>query len=146
MKHTEKGFLRKLIELELLQQWQICRTPPYTLTAELYSKLFPVPARKEKCHVPLNNKAIVTVPDLAMAIPNTSWSALPYQLSTICSYLQTVGVITCFVFITHKPEKSHVNRGHAKLECLKVKAEILTKTMEDLTDERTHTNFNKFTY
>nr|GMC68389.1 stress-response A/B barrel domain-containing protein UP3-like [Ipomoea batatas] len=55
-------------------------------------QLLAVPAGKEKCHVTLNDKTVVTVPHLAMAISDTSWSTLPDELSTISSYLQAVAV------------------------------------------------------
>jgi hypothetical protein len=50
--------------------------------------------------------------------------------------LKAVGIIPSLSLITHETEECHINRGHAKLESFKVKAEVLTKTMEDLTKKR----------
>jgi hypothetical protein len=50
--------------------------------------------------------------------------------------LKAVGIIPSLSLITHETEECHINRGHAKLESFKVKAEVLTKTMEDLTKKK----------
>jgi hypothetical protein len=54
--------------------------------------------------------------------------------------LKAVGIIPSLSLITHETEECHINRGHAKLESFKVKAEVLTKTMEDLTKKKKRTS------
>ena len=75
----------------------------------------------------------MTIPDFLMAISNTSGGALPCQFPAMSPDFKAVAIIPSISLITHETEKCHVNRGHAKLESFKVKAEVLTKTMEDLT-------------
>lgn len=41
-------------------------------------QLLPVPTREKKCHVALDYEAIVAVPDLFVAVADTSWGSLPY--------------------------------------------------------------------
>ncbi|KAG9141641.1 hypothetical protein Leryth_015344 [Lithospermum erythrorhizon] len=59
--------------------------------------------REEKCHITLNNEAIVAVPNLAVAIPYTSWGAFPYEFSAIATYLQTIAIISSICLVSHEP-------------------------------------------
>lgn len=50
-------------------------------------QLFLVPAREEKCHIPLYYKPIVAVPDFPVTIPYAPWGTLPPHLPSVPSYL-----------------------------------------------------------
>jgi hypothetical protein len=78
----------------------------------------------------------MTIPDFPVAISNTLRGALPCQFPAMSPDLKAVGIIPSLSLITHETEECHINRGHAKLESFKVKAEVLTKTMEDLTKKK----------
>lgn len=78
----------------------------------------------------------MAVPDLAVAISNATGSTFPYEFPAICAHLQTVAVVAGFILVAHETQKCHVDRGHAKLECFEVKAEIFTETMEYLINEQ----------
>jgi len=93
-------------------------------------QLFSIPTREEESHVSLDNETIMAVPDLLVAISNTSWGTLPYEFPPICPDLKAITIVPSLILVTHETEECHVNRGHAKLESFKVKAEVLTKTMK----------------
>lgn len=95
-------------------------------------QLFSIPTREEESHVSLDNETIMAVPDLLVAISNTSWGTLPYEFPPICPDLKAITIVPSLILVTHETEECHVNRGHAKLESFKVKAEVLTKTMKYL--------------
>lgn len=78
----------------------------------------------------------MAVPNLPVAIPDAAGSALPYHLPAICTNLKAIGVIPSIIFITHKPEESHVHWCHSKLKGLKVQAKVLPKTMKNLEGDR----------
>ncbi|KAH0468068.1 hypothetical protein IEQ34_003101 [Dendrobium chrysotoxum] len=67
-----------------------------------------------------------------MAVADAARSSLPYHLSAICAYLKTITILPCIILITHISKKCHIYRSLMKQEGLKVKAEILTKTIENL--------------
>lgn len=83
----------------------------------------------------MDNETIMAVPDLAVAISDTSWCTLPNEFPAICPDLEAITVVPSFILVTHETEECHVNRCHAKLEGFKVKAKVLTKTMKDLTEK-----------
>jgi hypothetical protein len=99
-------------------------------------QLLPVTPREEQCHVPLDDEAIMAVPNLAVAVTDASWRAFPYHFSPITTNLETIGIVPCFIFIPHKTQESHVNRCHSELEGLKVQAEVLPKTMKYLMQKK----------
>jgi hypothetical protein len=103
-------------------------------------QLLPIPTREEKCHISLNYETVMTIPDLPVAISDTSRGTLPYKFPAISSDLKAIAIIPSLSLITHETEECHINRGHAKLESFKVKAEVLTKTMEDLTKKKKRTS------
>ncbi len=96
-------------------------------------QFFSIPTREEESHISLDNETIMAVPYLLVAISDTSCGALPYEFPPICPNLKAITIVPSLILVTHETEECHVNRGHAKLEGFKVKAEILTKTMKDLT-------------
>ncbi|KAJ4954601.1 hypothetical protein NE237_011384 [Protea cynaroides] len=90
------------------------------------------PPEKKKCHVPLNNEAIMAVPDLPVAISDAPEGTFPYEFTAISPNFQAVAIVPSLCLITHKMEECHVYRSHAKLEGFEVQAEVLTKTIEDI--------------
>lgn len=120
---TEVGYAHTSILILLFLPYPSCNSQ---------LQLLPVPTGEEKCHVSLDNETIMAVPDLSMAIPDAPWSTLPYEFPSICTNLQAVTIVPCFILITHETKECHIYRGHAKLKGFEVKAKILTKTMEDL--------------
>lgn len=74
----------------------------------------------------------MAVPNLPVAVPDAAGSSLPYHLPAIRTNLKTIAVVPSIIFITHKPEESHVYWCHSKLKCLKVQAKVLPKTMKNL--------------
>lgn len=95
-------------------------------------QLLSVAPREEQRHVPLDDEAIMAVPHLPVAVPDTSGGALPYHFPAICADLKAVAIVPCLIFITHETEKGHIDWCHPKLEGLKVQAEVLPETVEDL--------------
>jgi hypothetical protein len=74
----------------------------------------------------------MAVSNLPMAIPDAAGSSLPYHLPTISPNLKAIAVVPCLIFIAHETKESHVYWCHSKLEGLKMQAEVLPKTMENL--------------
>ena len=74
----------------------------------------------------------MAVPNLSVAVSNAPWGTLPDELSAIATDLQTVTVVTGVVFVTHEPEKRHVDGGHAELERFEVETKILPEAVKDL--------------
>lgn len=129
---------------------QLHRFSIQTLTSEFCSSFhilpiilsfssFMSPQKKKKCHVSLDYKTIMTVPGLSVAIPNATRRTLSYELPVICSNLQTIIIVASLDLISPKTDKCHINRSHAKLECFKVKVEILSETMENLMEQTLET-------
>lgn len=99
-------------------------------------KLLPIPTREKKCHTSLDDKTVVAVPNLTMAIPDTSWSALPNHLPSICPNFKAIPIISSLILVSHETKECHVNRSHPKLESFKMKAEVLPKAMEYLPENQ----------
>lgn len=95
-------------------------------------QLFPLPAGEEECHVPLDYEAVVAVTHFAVAVPDAPGCALPYHLPAIGTNLKAIAVVPCVILIAHEAEECHVDWRHSKLEGLKMQAEILPETMENL--------------
>jgi hypothetical protein len=74
----------------------------------------------------------MAVSNLPVAVPDAAGGALPCHLPTISPNLKAVAVAPCLIFVSHETEESHVYWCHSELECLKMQAEVLPKTMENL--------------
>lgn len=72
----------------------------------------------------------MTVANFSVTVTNTTRYTLPNQLSSVRSNLQAVAEILRFIVVPHKPQESHVDRGHPKLKSLEMKTEMLTKAIE----------------
>jgi hypothetical protein len=101
-------------------------------------ELLPVAAGEEKGHLPVNDQPVVAVPHSPVAVPDASWRALPCQLPPLPAHLQAVAEALCLALLTHEPQECHVHWRHAQQECLKVEAEVLPKTFENLQNHHQH--------
>lgn len=92
---------------------------PY-LACHFELQLLPITTGKEQCYIPCYDQPIQTISYCRVTITNTPRDPLPFQLSPICTDLKAVTELASVIFITHKPQKRHVNRCHAQMKCLKV--------------------------
>lgn len=74
----------------------------------------------------------MVIPYLSVAISDASWGSFPDKFSPVSSNFEAVRVISSLVFVAHKTEECHVHRSCTKLEGFKVEAEVLAKTMKNL--------------
>ena len=95
-------------------------------------ELLPAAAREEERHVPVDDQPVEAVPHLPVAVPDAPRSALPCQLPSAPAHLQAVPKALCLALLAHEPQEPHVHWRHPKQECLKVQAEMLPETLEDL--------------
>lgn len=95
-------------------------------------QFLPVATGEEESHVALDDEAIETITDFAVAVPYAPRHTLPDHLSPIPTDLKTVTVVFRLVVITHKPQECYVDWSHSKLKGLEVQAEILTEATKNL--------------
>jgi len=95
-------------------------------------ELLPAATREEKHHVPVDDQPIKAVPHLPVAVPDAPRRALPCQLPPAPAHLQAVPKALRLALLAHEPQERHVHWRHPKQECLKVQAEMLPETLEDL--------------
>lgn len=95
-------------------------------------ELLPAAAGEEDCHVPMDDQPVEAVPHFPVAVSDAPWRTLPCQLSSTPAHLQAVTKALRLALLAHEPQERHVHRRHAQQERLKVQAEVLPKTFEDL--------------
>ena len=95
-------------------------------------QLLPLPAGEEERHIALDYEAVMAVAHFAVAVPDAPGRALPYHLPAIGTHLKAIAVVPRVVLVAHEAEECHVDRCHSELEGLKMQAEILPETMENL--------------
>jgi hypothetical protein len=83
-------------------------------------ELLPFSTREEQGHVPLDDKPIIAIPDLPMAVSDAPGNPLPDHFAASASYLQAVAVVLCFQVITHEPQEGDVHRCHPQLKCFEM--------------------------
>ena len=105
---------------------------PPNSTSNPQLQLLSVSTREEERNVALDNKAIVTVTNLPVAVPYASGNPLPDHLTSVGSNLQAVTIVFSFAIVPHETQECYVYRGHAELERLKMQAEILSETTKYL--------------
>lgn len=115
----------------------VCLFLPYS-SCYTKLKLFLVSSWEKKCHVTLNNKAIMAVSNFYVTIPDAPGGAFPYKFPTISTNFQAVTIVSSLYLISHESEESHVNRSCAQLKCFEMKTKILTKTIENLKRKESH--------
>lgn len=76
----------------------------------------------------------MTVSNFLVAISNAPWTSLVDQFAAASAYLETVAVASGVSFVAHETKECHVNWGHSELKGFEMETEILSKTVEDLTD------------
>jgi hypothetical protein len=94
-------------------------------------ELLPVAAGEEEGHVPVDDEAVEAVPDLLVAVPDAPGDALPCQLPPVPAHLQAVAEVPGLAVLAHEPQERHVHWCHPQQECLKMQAEVLSKTLEN---------------
>lgn len=96
----------------VLKKWpQSLLLPDTTSDSEL--ELLTVATGEEESHLPVDYEAVMAVTHLPVAIPDTSWHPLPYQLPTVATNLQAVTVALRILIFPHKPKECHVDWSYS---------------------------------
>jgi hypothetical protein len=101
-------------------------------TCDPQLELLAVATREKESHATLNDEAVKTIPNLAVAVSDAAGDSLPDHLAAIAANLKAVAVVLCLRIISHEPQKCYVNRSIAQLECLKMETKILPKATKNL--------------
>jgi hypothetical protein len=96
----------------VLKKWSHSLLLPDT-TSDSEIELLTTATREEESHLSMDYEAIMAVTHLPVAIPDTSWHPLPYQLSTIATNLQAVTITLGILIFPHEPKECHVDWSYS---------------------------------